>query len=64
MTVLGASATPKRRGFAAECRRQARLAAESDRGNGALMRFMDMAFDDLPDGDPSSAAAARAQPRG
>lgn len=42
----------KRRGFAAECRRQARLAADSDLKDGELMRFLDTALDDLPDSDP------------
>jgi hypothetical protein len=39
----------RRRGFAAECRRQSRLAAEHDRRDGELLRFLDAAFDDLPD---------------
>jgi antidote-toxin recognition MazE-like antitoxin len=40
----------RRRGFAAECRRQSRLAADADRHDGELLHFMDAAFDDLPDG--------------
>ena len=39
----------RKRGFAAECRRQSRLAAASDRRDGELLRFMDAALDDLPD---------------
>ena len=38
----------RRRGFAAECRRQSRLAAEADRQDEALLRFLDAALDDLP----------------
>jgi hypothetical protein len=41
----------RRRGFAAECRRQSRLAAASDRRDGELLRFMDAVLDDLPDGN-------------
>ena len=37
----------RRRGFKAECRRQSRLAAEADRRDGALLRFMDVALEDL-----------------
>lgn len=42
----------RKRGFAAECRRQARLAAAADRRDGELLRFMDTALDDLSDGNP------------
>lgn len=37
----------RRRGFAAECRRQSRLAAEADRHDADLLRFLDAALDDL-----------------
>lgn len=37
----------RKRGFAAECRRQSRLAARADRHDAALLRFMDAALDDL-----------------
>ena len=37
----------RRRGFAAECRRQSRLAAQADRRDAALLRFMDAALEDL-----------------
>ncbi|MBY0323680.1 MAG: antitoxin MazE family protein [Reyranella sp.] len=40
----------RKRGFAAECRRQSRLAADADRRDDELLRFMDAALDDLPDG--------------
>jgi hypothetical protein len=40
----------RKRGFAAECRRQSRIAAPSDRRDGELLRFMDAVLDDLPDG--------------
>jgi hypothetical protein len=41
----------RKRGFAAECRRQSRVAAASDRGDAELLRFMDAALDDIPDGN-------------
>jgi len=37
----------RKRGFAAECRRQSRLAARADRRDAALLRFMDAALGDL-----------------
>jgi len=37
----------RRRGFAAECRRQSRLAARADRRDAALLGFMDAALEDL-----------------
>lgn len=40
----------RKRGFAAECRRQSRLASNADRRDDELLRFMDAALDDLPDG--------------
>lgn len=40
----------RKRGFAAECRRQSRVAAASDRGDAELLRFMDAALDDITDG--------------
>ena len=36
----------RRRDFAAECRRQSRLAAQADRRDDALLRFMDASFED------------------
>ena len=37
----------RKRGFAAECRRQSRLAAKADRRDNALLGFMDAALEDL-----------------
>jgi hypothetical protein len=36
-----------RRGFAAECRRQSRLAARADRRDAELLGFLDAALEDL-----------------
>lgn len=41
----------RRPGFAAECRRQALLIAESDRADAALGDFMDAALVDVDGGD-------------
>ena len=40
----------RRRGFAEECRRQARIAARADRRDDGLLRFIDTALDDLGPG--------------
>jgi hypothetical protein len=42
----------RRRGFAAECRRQSRLAVDADRRDRELLNFLDAALDDLL-GSPS-----------
>jgi Protein of unknown function (DUF3018) len=42
-----------RRGFAAECRRQSRLAARADRRDAELLGFMDAALEDLSRDDRS-----------
>jgi hypothetical protein len=41
----------RRRGFVAECRRQSRIAAQADRGDDGLWRFMDAALADSIDLD-------------
>ena len=37
----------RRRGFDAKCRRQSRLAAQADRRDDTLLRFMDASLEDL-----------------